>query len=59
MGTVKSINGLVFIVLGAAIIVQIVRSAGLRFEVLPGTVLGAAMIALGVYRTLGLRQRRR
>jgi hypothetical protein len=47
---VKTFNGFVFIVLGIFIIVQIVRIVGLRFEAFSGLVLGAAFIALGVYR---------
>ena len=46
----KTFNALVFIVLGALIIVQLVRVVGLRFEALSGFVLGAALIALGLYR---------
>ena len=56
MRTFKSVNGVVFIILGAAIIVQIVRAAGIRFEALPGTILGVALIALGLYRTFNLRR---
>jgi hypothetical protein len=48
----KAFNGVLFIVLGAAILVQIVRVAGLRFEAVPGLILGAAMLALGVHRIL-------
>ncbi len=54
----KAFNGLLFIVLGAAIFVQVARIAGARFEAIPGLVLGAAMFALGVYRmTMMVRYR--
>jgi hypothetical protein len=45
------------IVFGSAIVVRL-AAFGLRFEILPGLVLGAAMIALGAHRiTLILRLR--
>ncbi|HET9096064.1 MAG TPA: hypothetical protein VFN37_05350 [Candidatus Baltobacteraceae bacterium] len=47
----KTFNGVVFIVMGALIIFQIVRAIGFRFEAFSGLVLGAALIGLGVYRT--------
>ena len=54
----KVFNGLLFIVLGAAIFVQVARIAGARFEAIPGLVLGAAMFGLGLYRmTMVLRYR--
>ena len=54
----KAFNGLLFIVLGAAILIQVVRFAGVRLETIPGIVLGAAMLGLGLYRvTLMLRAR--
>ncbi len=46
----KVFNGLLFIVLGAAIFVQVARIAGARFEAIPGLILGAAMFGLGAYR---------
>lgn len=49
-GGFKTFNGVVFIVLGALIIVQMARIIGLRFEAVSGYALGAALIALGVYR---------
>jgi len=55
----KTINGVVFIVLGALIIVQLLRTVGLRFEAFSGFVLGAALIALGVYRTMGFLRSRK
>lgn len=55
----KAFNGLLFIVLGAAILFQVVRIAGARLEAIPGIVLGAAMFALGAYRlTMMMRYRR-
>ena len=47
----KTINGIIFIVLGALIIAQMIRFVGFRFEAFSGFVLGGALIALGVYRT--------
>ncbi len=55
----KTFNGIVFIVLGALIIVQMLRTVGLRFEAFSGLVLGAALIALGVYRTVGFVRSRK
>ena len=48
----KAFNGVLFIILGAAILVQVARIAGLRFEAIPGIILGGAMMALGLYRTV-------
>jgi len=54
----KAFNGILFIVLGAAILFQVVRIAGARFEAIPGIILGAAMFALGAYRiTMMMRYR--
>jgi hypothetical protein len=54
----KAFNGLLFILLGAAMLIQVVRFAGVRLETIPGIVLGAAMLGLGLYRTaLMLRAR--
>ena len=47
----KAFNGLLFAVLGAALLVQVVRYAGLRVEAIPGIALGSAMLGLGLYRT--------
>jgi hypothetical protein len=49
----KTFNGIVFIVLGGLIIFQMIRMVGLRFEAFSGLVLGSALIALGLYRTMG------
>lgn len=46
----KTFNGMIFIVFGVLIIVQMVRIVGFRFEALSGLALGAALIGLGVYR---------
>lgn len=55
----KAINGIMFVLLGAAIVYQMLRTAGPRVEAIPGLILGAAMFALGVHRTvLMLRARR-
>jgi predicted phage tail protein len=54
----KAFNGILFIVLGAAILFQVARVAGARLEAIPGIVLGAAMFALGAYRiTMMMRYR--
>lgn len=52
-GGFKTLNGIVFIVLGALIIAQMLRAIGLRFEAVSGLMLGAALIGLGVYRLVG------
>ena len=38
-----------FVVLGAIVVVRLL-AFGLRWELLPGLVLGAALVALGVHR---------
>ena len=58
-GGFKTFNGVVFIVLGALIIVQLALRIGLRFEALSGFALGVALIALGLYRTVGFVRSRR
>ena len=55
----KTFNGVIFIAFGVAIIVQMLRVVGLRFEAFSGLVLGAAFIALGLYRTVGFVRSRR
>jgi hypothetical protein len=55
----KAVNGVMFIILGAAIFYQMLRTAGPRFEAIPGLILGAAMFALGVHRTLAIVRARR
>jgi hypothetical protein len=55
----KTLNGVVFVVLGALIIFQMLRTVGVRVEALSGFALGAALIALGVYRTTGFIRSRR
>ncbi len=52
----KAVNGVIFGILGAVILVRVVMVAGFRLEALPGIVLGAAMIALGVHRMLLIRR---
>lgn len=47
----KAVNGVLFVALGAAIIVRMFTGIGLRFEALPGLILGAAMLGLGAHRT--------
>lgn len=46
----RGVAGLFYIVCGCLIGFQIIHGVGLRFEALPGTALGAAMIALGIVR---------
>jgi hypothetical protein len=48
----KAVNGVLFIVLGAAIVIRLLLGAGVRFETVPGLILGAAMCALGIHRTM-------
>lgn len=55
----KTFNGAVFIVLGAVIVFQIIRIVGFRFEAFSGLVLGAALIALGLYRLREFARSRR
>jgi hypothetical protein len=55
----KAVNGGLFILFGAAILIQMLRVAGLHFNAVPGLVLGAALIALGMHRLMLLRQRLR
>ncbi len=50
----RGVFGVLFVVLGAFIIVQIVHGVGLRVESIPGVLLGAAMIALGYVRIRGV-----
>jgi|GEM_PF-2164726 len=53
----KAVNGALFIVFGAAIVLEMLRVAGLHFNAVPGFVLGAALMALGTHRLLLIRQR--
>jgi hypothetical protein len=55
----KTFNSVLYIILGAAIVVQMVRLVGPRFEAIPGIVLGLAMFALGVHRALLVLRARR
>jgi uncharacterized membrane protein HdeD (DUF308 family) len=55
----KTFNGVVFIVLGVIIIFELVRTVGLRVEAFSGFVLGLALIALGIYRTMGFLRSRK
>lgn len=45
--------GFLYVGCGAVIVVQMLHGIGLRFPALPGLVLGAAMIGLGVLRLRG------
>jgi hypothetical protein len=47
--TVRALLAVAIVICGVAIVVR-VAGLGLRFDSLPGLVLGAAMIALGVHR---------
>jgi hypothetical protein len=55
----KSVNSVLYIILGVAIVVQMLRTVGPRFEAVPGLILGAAMFALGVHRTLLMKRLRK
>jgi putative effector of murein hydrolase len=46
----KAANSVLFVIFGLAIVYQMLRTVGLRFEAVPGLILGAAMFALGVHR---------
>ena len=46
----KFVNGLIFIGLGIAIVVEFAAGVGARFEALAGYALGAALLALGALR---------
>lgn len=54
----KAVNGILFTILGAAIFIRMLMGAGLRFESIPGLILGAAMCALGIHRTMLLLKAR-
>ncbi|PZR57462.1 MAG: hypothetical protein DLM50_05665 [Candidatus Meridianibacter frigidus] len=49
----KLFNALLFIVLGVFIIAQMAHAIGARFEAVSGYVLGAALVALGIFRLRG------
>lgn len=52
-GRIKAVNGVMFIALGAAILYQMAHIAATAgFAAVPGLILGAAMLGLGVHRTL-------
>ena len=58
-GGFKAVNGALFIVLGAAIVVRMLyASAPLSYKI-PGLILGLAMFALGVHRSLLVLRARR
>ncbi|MBV8372952.1 MAG: hypothetical protein JOY69_06800 [Candidatus Eremiobacteraeota bacterium] len=58
MLALRTVLALAITICGAAIVVR-VAALGLRVQTLPGLVLGAAMIALGIHRlSLILRLRR-
>jgi hypothetical protein len=55
----RAVLAVATIVAGAVILVRMLASVGSGFAILPGVVLGAAMIALGAHRiSLILRARR-
>jgi hypothetical protein len=47
----KAVNGVLFTILGTAIVVRVLMVPGAGLRVIPGVVLGLAMLGLGVYRT--------
>lgn len=58
MLAIRMILSVAIAVVGAVLLVRML-SQGLRFEILPGVVLGLAMLALGVHRlSLILRTRK-
>lgn len=48
--------GVVYVALGAIVILQMLHGVGLRFEAVPGLVFGAAMIGLGTLRLRSFRK---
>ncbi len=48
----RAVTSVLFVVFGAAIIYRVFGAAGLRVEAVPGLLLGVAMVALGVHRTM-------
>jgi hypothetical protein len=54
----RAVLSAAFIVLGAVVIVRMI-GFGLRLEIVPGLVLGAAMIALGAHRLALIARSRR
>ena len=59
VGGFKAVNGVLFVVLGAAIFFRMWFAAGPWSYKIPGFILGAAMFALGVHRTLLVLRARR
>ena len=59
MTTFKTINGLLFVVLGSAIVVRVLLVPGAGLRVIPGVILGLAMLTLGTYRTFQVVRARR
>jgi hypothetical protein len=55
----KAINGVMFVIFGAAIVVRIAQTAGPHLVAVPGLVLGGAMVALGVHRIVLMTRRKR
>lgn len=58
-GGFKAVNGALFIVLGAAIVVRMLDTPAPASYKIPGLILGAAMFALGVHRSLLVLRARR
>jgi uncharacterized membrane protein YccF (DUF307 family) len=59
-GRWKVVNAVLFVLLGAFIIVRFVTSTvALRFEAIPGYALGLALLALGAWRIWPLLRRDR
>lgn len=46
----RAVTGIFFVVFGVAIVVQTVLKVGLRPEIVPGVVMGLALIGLGATR---------
>lgn len=49
--TLRLILALLLVVVGITMIISIFVHEGFRREIIPGVVLGAAIVALGVHRT--------
>lgn len=58
-GRFKAVNGALFVVLGAAIVVRMLYAAAPFSYKIPGLILGAAMFALGIHRSLLVLRARR
>lgn len=58
-GGFKALNGVLFVVLGAAIVVRMLYAPAPLSYKIPGLILGVAMFALGLHRSLLVLRARR